>query len=406
MPDRSPPGDRVSICTESAARRDTGGAADAPARCAPVYRSRRSNPGANDRSTDQPLMRVPDWATRRNSRLVSGLVLFTYITTHLANHAIGLVSLEHAEAALRVAVLVWHSRLRDAHPLRERRGASRARIRCDLPAAHLAHAAARGGTDRDGRRDAAASDRARHRHARRIRSARAGTDLRRIVRSLWESDSQGRQIALLAPGWIHGCLGLHFVLSRRPVVSTLEAGVLFGRALAPGPLRCRDLSPCCARSRRPARGSRSTLRKPTVASPLRPTPHRYPRRSAIPRSWSYVSALWHWCSRPATGARSSSGCAARPSRFATQRAPSGCRADGRCSKRAGALGHFATSMCGGRARCSTCRVRVIAGATHCPPIGFGGAQHARSHRRAARRAARLPTATTRRHHGHAAGRSD
>ena len=42
-------------------------------------------------------------------RLTSGLVLFTYITMHLANHALGLVSLAAAETGLLVAVLVWHS---------------------------------------------------------------------------------------------------------------------------------------------------------------------------------------------------------------------------------------------------------------------------------------------------------
>src|SRR4029079_697569 len=48
-------------------------------------------------------------AIRRNLRLASGLVLFTYITLHLANHALGLVSLDVAETALRVTVAMWHS---------------------------------------------------------------------------------------------------------------------------------------------------------------------------------------------------------------------------------------------------------------------------------------------------------
>ena len=46
---------------------------------------------------------------RRDLRLASGLVLFTYLTLHLACHALGLVSLGLAERALRVTVLVWHS---------------------------------------------------------------------------------------------------------------------------------------------------------------------------------------------------------------------------------------------------------------------------------------------------------
>ena len=47
--------------------------------------------------------------TRRDLRLGSGLVLFAYITAHLANHALGLVSVNAAEAGLSVAVAFWHS---------------------------------------------------------------------------------------------------------------------------------------------------------------------------------------------------------------------------------------------------------------------------------------------------------
>lgn len=47
--------------------------------------------------------------SRRRWRLASGLVLFGYVTTHLVNHALGLVSLDAAEAMLRVAVRIWGS---------------------------------------------------------------------------------------------------------------------------------------------------------------------------------------------------------------------------------------------------------------------------------------------------------
>jgi len=47
--------------------------------------------------------------TRRDLRLGSGLVLFAYITAHLANHSLGLVSVSVAEVGLRVAVAFWHS---------------------------------------------------------------------------------------------------------------------------------------------------------------------------------------------------------------------------------------------------------------------------------------------------------
>src|SRR4051794_1088933 len=40
-------------------------------------------------------------------RLATGLVLFTYVTTHLLNHALGLVSLQAAEAGRLWFLAVW-----------------------------------------------------------------------------------------------------------------------------------------------------------------------------------------------------------------------------------------------------------------------------------------------------------
>jgi adenylate cyclase len=42
-------------------------------------------------------------------RLLSGLTLFTFVVTHLANHALGLVSLDVMRAGQAVFFLVWHS---------------------------------------------------------------------------------------------------------------------------------------------------------------------------------------------------------------------------------------------------------------------------------------------------------
>ena len=54
--------------------------------------------------------RIPRFnLSRRYLRLGSGLVLFVYVTSHLVNHALGLVSLAFAETGLRIAVGIWHS---------------------------------------------------------------------------------------------------------------------------------------------------------------------------------------------------------------------------------------------------------------------------------------------------------
>jgi adenylate cyclase len=53
--------------------------------------------------------RLPRWLTLRNTRLVSGLILFAFVATHLANHALGLISIETMEAMRDVRVAVNRS---------------------------------------------------------------------------------------------------------------------------------------------------------------------------------------------------------------------------------------------------------------------------------------------------------
>jgi adenylate cyclase len=55
-------------------------------------------------------------------------------------------------------------------------------------------------------------------------------DYHRIVWMLFFSGGEGRQLALLAPGWLHGCLGLNFAFRRRPLWRRLRP-LLFGVAL-------------------------------------------------------------------------------------------------------------------------------------------------------------------------------
>jgi adenylate cyclase len=52
-------------------------------------------------------MRVIPAHLPRRLRLISGVVLFTYITTHLVNHALGIVSLGLAERGLEIALTFW-----------------------------------------------------------------------------------------------------------------------------------------------------------------------------------------------------------------------------------------------------------------------------------------------------------
>ena len=168
--------------------------------------------------------------SRRDLRLASGLVLFTYLTLHLACHAFGLISIGAAEAGLRVTVLFWHSGVGTvllysaaaAHvglaliAIYDRRTlrmppvqALRIVLGLTMPVVLIGHLV---GT----------------RYA--FEHLGLPADYQRVVASLWATDGQGRQLALLAPGWLHGCLGLNFAFGTRRMWQRLRF-VLFGAAL-------------------------------------------------------------------------------------------------------------------------------------------------------------------------------
>jgi len=158
-------------------------------------------------SSESLLSGLAAWVSIRNLRLASGLVLFGYILAHLVNHALGLISLDTAEAGLEIAIRVWSSlpgtvllygaaathfllalwsvyvrrtfRLPPLELLRIALGFT-------LPILLIGHAAAT-----------------------RLAWELFGvpSDYTRVVTNLWLADSQGMQLGLLAPGWLHGCLG-------------------------------------------------------------------------------------------------------------------------------------------------------------------------------------------------------
>jgi len=172
--------------------------------------------------------------TDHHLRLGSGLVLFTYISLHLLNHMLGIVSMPLAEAGLRWSIRLWQSvpgtvalygafALHFALALRtiyERR-------HWDLPIAEwlrlwsgfslplllIGHAV----------------------------NTRLATSLfgfepsyEKIIAGLVTGGTQGWQIALLAPGWFHGSMGLWIALRRG--TPSRRARVVFGALLVAVPL--------------------------------------------------------------------------------------------------------------------------------------------------------------------------
>ena len=312
-----------------------------------------------------PLLTLPARRmTRRDLRLGSGLVLFAYVTAHLANHALGLVSVNVAEAGLRVAVAFWHSLpgtvlLYSAAAIHlalamvavyERRTlrmpapeALRIALGFGIPLLLIGHFTST-------------------RFAFELYGLRS--DYARIVWALWTSDGEGRQLALLAPGWLHGCFGLNFAFGHRPAYRRMRP-LLFGVALLLPVLAAlgflamgRELAILGANrawleahvslmnADQQARlgyiregllaAYLGTVGLVLAARELRSLLERsgkelitisYPQRAVqVSRGWTVLEASRHF-----------------------------------------GIPHRA--MCGGRARCSTCRVRVVDGASRCPRPG-------------------------------------
>ena len=294
--------------------------------------------------------------------MASGIILFTYIGAHLINHALGLISLQAAEhgmeyrgrglvqppgtlllygaAAVHFFLALWavyERRTFRLPPLEILRIA----LGFTLPILLIGHVVE---------------------HAARLRSVRACVGLHaRRLQSLVVTGSQGWQLGLMAPGWLHGCLGLHFAFSRRawyrqlrfvlfavalllPVLSALGF-IAMGRELAANPTRSQRrmnyLSPANAPQRLAIAQWKDNLLNAYfaiiaaafVAREIRNLIERrrkrlvsmsYPGRTVrVPRGWSVLEA-----------------------------------------SRSFHLPH--ASMCGGRARCSTCRVRVHGGRGELP----------------------------------------
>ncbi len=163
--------------------------------------------------------------TRRQLRFSSGLVLMFYMVVHMTNHALGLVSLDAAERGLAVAVALWQSAIGTV-------------LLYGAAAVHIALAFV------------ALNDRPSLRlppleivriaagfsipvlligHLANTRAAveafNAAPTYARVVGSIWASDGEARQLALLAPGWLHGCLGVFFALRHRAWFARVRAAL-------------------------------------------------------------------------------------------------------------------------------------------------------------------------------------
>jgi adenylate cyclase len=159
--------------------------------------------------------RAAPLVSRRRLRLASGLVLFAYVALHLANHSLGLISLALAERGLHATVAVWHSGWGSTLLY----GAALVHVALALEAIYARRRLAVASLDTLRIVIGLGIPMLLIGHAIGTRVAwelyAESPQYARVVWSLWSSDGQGRQLALLVPGWMHGCLGIHLALSRR-----------------------------------------------------------------------------------------------------------------------------------------------------------------------------------------------
>ena len=294
-------------------------------------------------------------------------MLFTYVSTHLANHAVGLASLAAAESVRLGFTAFWrsppatvlfytalgvHITLAFA-ALYERRALRmppmelvRIVLGFCIPFLLAGHFAAT-----------------------RLAYELFGQDDRyaRVVWAMWSNEDRGlSQLALMIAAWVHGCIGIHFVLRHRAGYQRRFHLVFAGAVLLPvlaalgftamaRELSLQALDPawhaaqiaagnvidaahrtvvgraadgiaiffaCALGGMLLARAVRSWKEnRPELSIEL-----TYPGGEVIrvPRGWSVLEA-----------------------------------------SRAHGIAHLA--LCGGRARCSTCRVHVTGNPAHCPP---------------------------------------
>ena len=299
---------------------------------------------------------------RRTLRMASGLILFTYIGAHLLNHALGLISLGAAEAGMEYAVEVWYSLpgtmllygafathfMMALIAVYERRTFRlpplellRIVLGFTMPILLIGHAAST-----------------------RLAYELFGlsSDYTRVVGLLFATGTQGWQLGLMAPGWLHGCLGLHFAFNRRWWYRQFRF-VLFSVAL---------LLPVLAALGFIAMGKELVVNTDAAAAVREYlSPDNAVQRLAIAQ-WKDNLLNWYYSIIGAAFiAREIRNLVERrrkrlvslsyPGRIV--RVPRGWSVLE--ASRSFHLPHAA--MCGGRARCSTCRVRVTAGEEFCPP---------------------------------------
>ncbi len=304
-------------------------------------------------------------AVVRQVRLWAGLVLFTYLTTHFLNHSFGLISIDAMLAGREWFVLLWRSRLGTlalytaftVHlllafwSLYRRRTlrmpaweATQLTLGLTIPPLLVWHVVAT-------------------RLAHEVAGTRDTYPL--VVLALWQLDPVAglRQSTVLVIAWLHGCVGLHFWLRLRPWYPRLSRAIYSGFLLLP----VLALLGFAEAGREISRLSEDPAFVPRLlAAANLPKPEQRVVLGRVSRGffWGHLGAI-------------ALVLAARAGREHLRRRqgvrvgyPGGREVVVPAGFSVLEASRFAeiphASVCGGRGRCSTCRVRVIRGEEHLP----------------------------------------
>jgi len=317
-----------------------------------------------------PIRRLVPRIDVRAARLASGLVLWVFVVCHFANHALGLVSLRAMDAGLPYLTAIWFK-----PPLRE-----------VLFAAAAVHVGLALWAVYARRRFAGVSGAEvlqlafgllvpvlliQHYVATRIAFERFGVlpFYEYVIAWYWAvSPRDGLvQAVLLVAVWVHGCIGLHARLRLEPwwpriawpafalallwPVLALLGYVVAGRDVLVAAQEPGWLADVLARNRAPDAQASAELAATTWAWTL-----AFAGLVAAPFAARAVRSLWE-----RRGGLVSVG---YPDGRVVQ-VPRGATVLD--ASRIGGVPHAA--VCGGRGRCSTCRVRILEGGEMLPPPG-------------------------------------
>jgi adenylate cyclase len=306
----------------------------------------------------------------RALRLTTGLILFSFATCHLLNHSFGVRSIAAMQAASEVLLAPWqttpglwllygafitHASLglfalyRRRHLRMPAAEAWQLALGLCIPLLVIPHAAGI-----------------------RIGQSIYGLDydFARVVHAIWDAPlSVARQYSLLLVLWVHGCIGLRAWLAAKPwyprVASALASLALLVPVLALIGFTNAGLDMLDAVQRDPGLAARLAIGPPGTSAGV-----HLPAAQGITElmSWSYLGLVgatfalrlardWH----------------ARRFRAVRIGYPGGRTVTVPLgftileASRWAAIPH--ASVCGGRGRCSTCRVRIVEGADALPPPG-------------------------------------